>query len=155
DWGDIYANDNATYSNTGRGDDQDWRDYQQANLRAAPDLHAHLGWQADMHPFTPLQREAASHIIDAIDDNGLLAGWDDVRDDLTQDPSLTPDAVESVLASIQAFDPPGIGARGLAECLAIQLHQIDAETEGLVLALNLVENGHLDALARGPELGSA
>src|SRR5699024_496218 len=107
-------------------------------------------WQADMHPFTPLQREAASHIIDAIDDNGLLAGWDDVRDDLTQDPGLTPDAVESVLAAIQAFDPPGIGARGLAECLAIQLHQIDAETEGLVLALNLVENGHLDALARGP-----
>lgn len=149
DWNDIYANDSYSAPSRGSGGDEDWRSYQQNNLTATPDLHAHLSWQADMHPFTPLQREAASHIIDAIDDNGFVTDWSELGAHLAQALDLNAHDCETVLAAIQSFDPTGVGARNVAECLAIQLRQIDSNTEGYQLALTLVENDWLEALAHG------
>lgn len=145
-WNDIYANDSYSAPSRGSGGEEDWRTYQQNNLTATPDLHAHLTWQADMHPFTPLQRQVASHIIDAIDDNGFVTDWTGVSTHLATAFTLAPADCEAVLGAIQNFDPAGVGARNVAECLAIQLRQIDADTTGYELALTLVEDDHLDAL---------
>jgi RNA polymerase sigma-54 factor len=51
----------------------------------------------------------------------------------------------TVLRLIQHLDPPGVGARDLAECLSLQLHAMAEETPHLALAINLVEN-HLSVL---------
>ena len=62
-----------------------------------------------------------------------------------------PDRVERVLALIQTFDPPGIGARSLAECLAIQLRErnrCDPAMEALLARLDLVAKRDLAALRR-------
>lgn len=148
-WSDIYTNDSTASASQQSSSSQDWRDYQQDSLTEAPDLRAHLAWQADMHPFTPPQRQVASHIIDAVDDNGFVNDWLEIDDRLTKTLDLTAGDTEEVLDVIQGFDPPGVGARNLAECLAIQLRQLDRTTDGYHVALTLVENDHLDELVHG------
>ena len=59
---------------------------------------------------------------------------------------VTLEEVEAVLRQIQTLDPAGVAARGLGECLAIQLHQLPADTEWRDAALALVTE-HLQALA--------
>src|SRR5699024_2945389 len=74
---------------------------------------------------------------------------------LIREYELDTQTIDQTLAVIQDFDPPGVGARGLAECLAIQLHQLDAATAARELALAIVEGGHLSAVAEGRTHGLA
>ncbi|HLQ84856.1 MAG TPA: RNA polymerase factor sigma-54, partial [Salinisphaeraceae bacterium] len=148
DWSDIYSHDGPpAMAARNPVDEQAWHEFQQANLSAAPDLHAHLAWQADMQPFSVQERAAASHLIDAINDNGLLENWTELCPQLASLYELAPTDAERVLATIQKFDPAGVGARNLAECLAIQLRQLDQDVAARDLALTIVENGHLETLA--------
>ena len=149
DWNDIYAGSAAPAAPAPTADDEDYWDYRQANLSSTPDLHAHLTWQADMHSFTPDQRAIAAVIIDAIDNNGLLLDWDDVGARIADEFEIAPERVEAVLLAIQDFDPPGVAGRSLAECLAIQLRGLPADTPGRDLALTLVRRESLEQLA-GP-----
>ncbi|MBR6589954.1 MAG: RNA polymerase factor sigma-54 [Bacteroidaceae bacterium] len=75
---------------------------------------------------TPQQREIAEYLIGSLDDDGLLrkelAG---IVDELNiyQGADVTKEEVEEVLQVIQSFDPAGIGARDLCECLMLQLRR--------------------------------
>jgi RNA polymerase sigma-54 factor len=67
----------------------------------------------------------ARQILGSIDDDGYLRRDPAaIADDLlfTQNVMATPEELEELLRQIQRFDPPGVGARDLRECLAIQLH---------------------------------
>jgi RNA polymerase sigma-54 factor len=55
--------------------------------------------------------------------------------------------IERVLLLVQTLEPVGVGARNLAECLGIQLAQLDSSTPGLSLARRIAES-HLDLLAQ-------
>ncbi|AWN16496.1 RNA polymerase factor sigma-54 [Salinisphaera sp. LB1] len=147
DWNDIYAGSAAPAAPAPTADDEDYWDYRQANLSSTPDLHAHLTWQADMHPFTPEQRAIAAVIIDAIDSNGLLLDWDDIGPGIVDEFEIAPAQAEAVLRQIQDFDPPGVAGRNLAECLAIQLRGLPADVPGREVALTLVDRESLEQLA--------
>jgi RNA polymerase sigma-54 factor len=83
----------------------------------------------------------ARHIIDAIDVTGYLA--EDLG--LIADRLGVPLAqAEAVLARIQAFDPPGVGARSLSECLLIQARAADRCDPAMATLLN-----NLEMVARG------
>ncbi len=72
------------------------------------------------------QRELAEYIIGSLDDDGLLRKpLDAMVDDLAIYSGIetTREELESILAIIQEFDPAGIGARGLQECLTIQIRR--------------------------------
>ena len=109
-------------------------------------LKDRLAWQISLVRLSDTDRIIAAALIDAVDDDGyLVLTLEDVRDSL--DPRrVTLEQVEAVLRQIQSLDPPGVAARGLAECLAIQLRQLPAGTEWRDAALTLV-TGHLPALA--------
>lgn len=99
-------------------------------------LHEQLG----MRVLTDLQRLVAENIIGNIDDDGYLrreifAIVDDLA--FTQNVTTTEDQVEELLAIIQSFEPSGVGARNLQECLLIQLHKKE-ETENVILAKELI-----------------
>lgn len=147
DWDDIYAGSAAPAAPAPTADDADYWEYRQANLSSTPDLHTHLSWQADMHSFTADQRAIAAMIIDAIDANGLLLDWDEVGSRIADDFKTAPEQVETVRVAIQDFDPPGVAARSLAECLAIQLRGLSTDTPGREVALRLVERESLAQLA--------
>jgi RNA polymerase sigma-54 factor len=142
DWNDIYTGVAPTPSSA----DDDYWDIRQANLTNTPDLHAHLAWQADMHSFTVDQRAIAAVLIDAVNDDGWLTGWPELEAQLAAEFAAGPAAIAAVLAAIQAFDPPGVAARNLAETLAIQLRQLPSDTPARALALRLVESESLECL---------
>jgi RNA polymerase sigma-54 factor len=94
----------------------------EAYIAAKPSLHDHLLEQLALACPDPVDRVIGHTLIDAIDEIGY------VREDISQlaDRLGTPVArIERVLAKVQSFEPSGVGARDLAECLAIQLRERD------------------------------
>ncbi len=91
-------------------------------------LQDYLTWQADLTPFSETDRAIAISIIDAIDETGYLTvTTDDILTGMGDD-ELELDEVEAVLKRIQRFDPIGVAARDLKECLLIQLSAFSTET---------------------------
>lgn len=112
----------------------------EALLSDEPSLHDHLSQQAGA-TFSGAELLIANHLIDLVDDAGYFTG--DIRD-VADRLDATPALVEAVLACIQQFDPSGVGARSLAECLAIQAREADRYDPAMA---RLIDN--LELLARG------
>lgn len=110
------------------------------NITEDTSLHAHLTGQAALAFDNPVQRMIAQHLIDQIDDTGYLIN--DMTDPVICRESAG-DLIESTLKTIQGFDPVGVGARTLSECLAIQLREKDRLDPVMQILID-----HLDLLAR-------
>ena len=117
-------------------------------------LHDHLYWQLDIHTWPDeRQRLIAEFIVDAIDEDGYLhTSVEELAQSISQETgeSVTVLEVEQALAQVQQFEPTGVGARDLRECLLLQLHA-DARTDDPLAryhekALDLIEN-HFELLA--------
>jgi RNA polymerase sigma-54 factor len=120
---------------------------------AAPlDLCEHLAWQLRLSHLGPRDRRIGEALIESIDNSGYLScPFEDIQAALKPDIVASSAEIETVLHLIQHFDPVGVGARSLSECLGIQLGILDRTTPGLELAREIAAR-HLDALARtGPE----
>ncbi|OGP54155.1 MAG: RNA polymerase sigma-54 factor [Deltaproteobacteria bacterium RBG_13_52_11] len=81
-------------------------------------LADYLLWQLRMSPLSYQEQEVGTFIIGNIDDNGYLQGS---LEEVCAEPRCPAKRAERVLDLIQSFDPPGVGARDLQECLLIQL----------------------------------
>ncbi len=108
-------------------------------LTAEPTLHEHLNAQAGLR-FSGSELIIARHLIDQIGEAGYFTG--DLLD-LSHRLGAPLAVLEAVLAGIQGFDPAGVGARDLAECLAIQAREADRYDPAMA---RLIDN--LDLLAR-------
>ena len=123
---------------TTRREDSDYN--LEAFVAAETTLVDHLAEQLALAVTDPARRMIGQYLIDLVDEAGYLTG------DLAQvcDKLAAPLAeVEAVLAILQSFDPAGVCARNLTECIAIQLRErnrFDPAMQALV--------GHLDLLAR-------
>ncbi|GLI91178.1 RNA polymerase factor sigma-54 [Methylocystis echinoides] len=120
----------------------------EAYVAARPSLHEHLADQLSLACPDPRRRLIGQAIIDGIDETGYLReNLADITDRLDADPAET----EAVLALVQGFDPSGVGARDLAECLAIQLRErdrYDPAMQVFVANLPLVARRDFTQLAR-------
>jgi len=123
-----------------------------AGLAAVPDLRAHLRGQLGAARVAPRLRLVAAVLIDAITDAGYLdADTAADLDSLGQRLGVARPEVDAALALVQGFDPPGVGARDLAECLAIQLREknrYDPAMAALVARLDLAAKRDFAALRR-------
>ena len=117
---------------------------------ASESLTDHLLWQLNLSPMTPRGRLVAAAIIEAIDADGMLqVDLEDIAESLAGafgPADLSADEVESVLTRVQQFEPVGVGARDLRECLLLQLDQLPVDTSSRDDAINLIER-HFDMLA--------
>jgi len=86
-------------------------------LAVKSSLTDHLMWQLRLSPFTEDEQRVGEQIIGNLDQNGYLAA---TLEEISLQESVAPAFVEEVLAKIQEFDPAGIAARDLKECLLIQ-----------------------------------
>lgn len=112
----------------------------------APSLQEHLRWQLELTPFSEVDKIIALTIIDSLDENGYLyASLEDILESLGEGHTIELDEVEMVLHRLQNFDPIGVAARNLSECLLIQLKQLDPETPYLRETRRLVSQ-YLDLL---------
>jgi len=91
-------------------------------VAARPTLGDHIGEQIALTIRDPVERFVAAELADTVDESGYMRG--DVGD-IAERLGLEKDAVAGVLAVCQSFDPPGLFARNLAECLALQLRALD------------------------------
>ena len=90
------------------------------SITAPPSLHAHLEEQLNESGLSDAQKKAGEYVIGNVDENGWLAA--DVAE-LARESGMPETTVREVLAVVQEFDPPGVAARGLKECLLIQLRR--------------------------------
>ena len=139
-WDDVF--DLGT-SGSGSAADEDLPDFESRNSHSQS-LQDYLRWQADMTHFSPDERNMAELIIDAIDERGYLA---ESLEELAANMNVQEDALLAVLLRVQDFDPPGVGARDLSECLLLQLKQMVEGGAPVLLAQRIVKD-HLQALAR-------
>jgi RNA polymerase sigma-54 factor len=117
-------------------------------LAGRPTLREHLAGQAAVDLADPVDRIIAMHLIDLVDEAGYLT------DDLDEQAALlgcARDRLERVLSRLQRFDPPGVFARNLAECLTLQLldrGRLDVAMRRLIGHLDLVGQRDWPALCR-------
>ncbi|TDJ25093.1 MAG: RNA polymerase factor sigma-54 [Gammaproteobacteria bacterium] len=148
-WDDIYQPSSAmptTQNSDGGGWDID------ATNSTSETLQDHLLWQLNLTPMSEIDQVIATAIIDAIDTDGMLTlTVDEITESAASFASLgdgieiETDEVIAVLKRIQHFDPTGIAARDLGECLSLQLMALPSETPWRGKAVELVEN-YLDIL---------
>jgi len=81
-------------------------------------LADHLTWQLGVTMLTDAEQQLAVRIVGNINSNGYFNG--ELLEELGQEYGLDVEEAEAVLEVIQEFDPVGVGARNLAECLLIQ-----------------------------------
>jgi len=95
-----------------------------AVLSTPQSLSDHLLWQLDMTVVPARQKEIARAIVGNLDEDGYLQAS---PEEIAAMGPYTPDEVEMALHLVQEFDPTGVGARDLKECLLIQLAFHDME----------------------------
>ncbi|MDH5594890.1 MAG: RNA polymerase factor sigma-54, partial [Gammaproteobacteria bacterium] len=109
-------------------------------------LQDHLLWQAEMTQFSPTDMAIAMTIIDSINEDGYLEiPIEEIYNGLDPDEDVEMDEVVAVLHRIQQFDPVGVGAHNLIECLSIQLNQFDPNTPHLAKTKQIV-NEYMELL---------
>ncbi len=88
-------------------------------------LRDHLLWQMQLTPFTDVDKMIATIIIDSINEDGFLtSSLDDILATVsTSACEVDLNEIEAVLHRVQRFDPVGVAARNLSECLKVQLEQ--------------------------------
>jgi RNA polymerase sigma-54 factor len=112
-------------------------------IKAELSLHEILMDQLSMLALEEHAYKIAEQIIGSLDDDGYLRrALQSIADDLAFKQSMTVEVneVEALLLKIQQFDPPGIGARNLQECLLLQLKRKKEEADvDTVLAITVIE----------------
>lgn len=140
-WEDVYQ---TSASSLPSNDDDEW-DFT-SRTSSGESLHSHLLWQLNLAPMSDKDRLIAVTLIDCMNPQGYLEETlEEVLEAFDPELDVELDEIEAVLHRIQQFEPAGIGARDLRECLLLQLRQLPAQTAWLEEAKRLVEE-HLDLL---------
>ena len=125
----------------------------ESTLTEKETLREHLVWQLRLSELSKIEEGIGELIISFINDDGYLKADEedeDILDVILQiakdilPEEITRESIEKALYKIQEFDPPGVGARTIKECLEIQvkIHKIDNKH-----VINIIEN-HLDDLKK-------
>jgi RNA polymerase sigma-54 factor len=130
----------SEWASVGRGGSAD-ADYNlESFVSAETTLAEHLARQLTLAVTDPVERIIGQNLIDLVDEAGYVRG--DLPS-ISEKLGAPQDQIEKVLAVLQTFDPPGVCARDLSECLAIQLRERDRYDPAMRA---LIE--HLDLLAK-------
>ena len=150
-WDDVYQPASTAASKPASEDD---RSFEERN-GAASTLLDHLHWQLNVTPLTDRDRLIAHAVIDSIDEDGMLrATADELCAALAPHMTCEVAEVETVVKLVQHFDPPGVAARDLAECLLLQLEQLEDAPQRHCAAdilrrhFKLLASGDVKAMAR-------
>jgi RNA polymerase sigma-54 factor len=123
-----------------RGGDDELPSYENT-LSQPASLTDHLVWQLNLSDLTPKQKTIGEVVIGNINEDGYLLA---TCEEMAQKENFDLHEVEAVLYRIQEFDPVGVAARDLKECLLVQIYDMDYEDEVLE---RIVEN-HLTDLEK-------
>ena len=142
------AGGQVDWSRAGSGGSFEGDDNMEGRLTRAKTLSEHLHDQLAVARLSESERVVAAVLIDAVDDGGYLrADLEEISLRLGCDEALT----SKVLAALQGFEPTGVFARDVRECLALQLkdrNRLDPAMEALLDNLELLARRDLGALRK-------
>ena len=146
DWDDTWqasaAPTPASTSHSGSSDDFDM----DSRNGSTDDLQDHLLWQLNLTPMSNNDHIIAINILEGVDSDGYLkVTLEDILDSLDPELDIEMDEIQAVLRRLQQFEPSGVCARDLQECLSLQLSHLPEDTPWLALARKLIDN-HIDLL---------
>jgi RNA polymerase sigma-54 factor len=130
----------SEWAGVGSGGREDGDYNLEAFVSAETTLADHLAEQLALAIPDPARRMIGRHLVDLVDESGYLTG--DLAE-VAEKLGAPLAEIDAVLAIIQTFDPPGVCARNLSECLAIQLRERDRLDPAMAALL-----AHLDLVAR-------
>jgi RNA polymerase sigma-54 factor len=96
-------------------------------------LHDHLTWQMSLGGFNEEEQNLLAILISYVDDDGYVKT---PLEEIAQEESVDAKELEEMIPFLQEFDPPGVGARDLRECLLIQAKALEEDTNDLVKIIN-------------------
>ncbi|MCK6596696.1 MAG: RNA polymerase factor sigma-54, partial [Bacteriovoracaceae bacterium] len=118
-------------------------------ITAHESLHEYLSWQVKMNGLTDFEEKAAEALISYIDDDGYLKT---PLEQIAAEEKIPLEDLEDTISLIHEFDPPGVGARDLKECMIVQAKHLEEDTQDLVLLINNhlkdLEKKNFDAIAK-------
>ena len=127
-------------------DDGDEPEYAQV-AADAPSLRSHLITQMSVMNLSERDRQLITLLIDSLDDDGhLTLDLEELGAALPEELVIEPEELQIALKHLQNFEPAGVGARNLGECLALQLRTLPPDTPFREAALAIVTD-HLETLA--------
>ena len=137
-WEDSYQTSAGVSSSAGSIDD----DFDHDGRNSTTDnLQDHVLWQLNLIPMSPTDTEIAMALIDGLSDDGYLSiSLDDVLESLDAELEVEEDEVLAVLHRLQQFEPTGVFAQDLQDCLLLQLKQLPAGTPWLEEAKIVIEH---------------
>ncbi|MCK4534939.1 MAG: RNA polymerase sigma-54 factor, partial [Syntrophobacterales bacterium] len=94
-------------------------------LTKTSSLSDHLLWQLNLSRFTDVERRVGEQIIGNLNGDGYIMA---TPEEIASLEDVDPVLVEDVLGRVQKFDPPGVAARDLKECLLIQIRFLDIDS---------------------------
>ncbi len=139
DWRDYMSNAGGAQQYT--SEDAEKRQHFFDSLVTETSLQEHLMGQADLADITPPMYQALEYLVGSLDDRGFLT---QTPNDVALQTGLPLDIVQQAAKILKAFDPPGIGAQNLEECL---LQQLGAKGRGESLAARIIRD-HFTLLTR-------
>ena len=136
----VDANWEETFSSTIATSSSGENNWEQV-YQVTESLQDHLTWQLNLTPMSSRDQHIAEAFIDAIEPTGLISSnLTDILSHKSDHDSADPieeDELIAVLHRLQQFDPPGIFARDIKECLLIQLYQLSPDTPFIHQAIRL------------------
>jgi len=140
----------------------DAEEHKTVPVRVETSFHEHLLEQLGMLKLDDTQRKIAEQIVGSIDDDGYLRrDLSSIADDLAfrQNINVNILEIEELVQKIQKFDPAGVAARDLQECLLLQLQRKVNEGKDVQTAMNILERyfdeftkKHYEKIQRGLNL---
>jgi RNA polymerase sigma-54 factor len=143
-----YFEQNQKPPQSGMAGSEEIMNYENA-ISASQTLHDHLYWQVKMNGFSEYEEKVADLLLNYIDDDGYIKT---PLEQISAEEKLPIEDLEDTLSLIHEFDPPGVGARDLKECLLIQAKHLEEDTQDLVHLignhLKDLEKKNYDAIAK-------
>ncbi|MCB0357050.1 MAG: RNA polymerase factor sigma-54 [Bdellovibrionales bacterium] len=151
EWENYIENQNRP-TPSGMGNSDEIMNYENI-ISQATTLQDHLIWQVGLSGFNDEEEVLARILISYIDDDG----WIKTKlEDIAEEEGVEIQDLEDVLPFVQEFDPPGVGARDLKECLLIQAKHYEEDTHDLVALINNhlkdLEKKNYPAIAKAMDL---
>ena len=125
-WEEYFGTDRRTGGGEGQSSSDEFPSYEQTVAKAAS-LEDHLLWQLSMSGLSERDKAIGRLLIGNLDDDGYLRT---PLSEIVSGTDFTETEAESVLQDIQTFDPTGVGARDLSECLMLQLGHLGKSPMG-------------------------
>jgi RNA polymerase sigma-54 factor len=139
--------DSYKYDVSNKGADDETREFV---VVEGPDFHSMLEQQLGLKELTEEEYTIGIYIIGCIDEDGYLRREPEmIVDDLAFNYNITTTQAEidKLLKIVQSFDPPGVGARTIQECLLIQLNRKSDQTKDVLQAIEIVKN-HMEEFSK-------